>query len=1111
MPIASKLYPPTIGKIPAFYGNILTVPFSMNRAVHANEVTGVDIILRNILSDTILIQGRAAFDFDVDSKMEAYFDVSDLNMVPGEFYKVQLAYHSKAGTGFYSSTSTVKCTSKPELTIVGLEKYMTNMHMYHYVGRYSQDGMDQDTTERVYSYHFNVYDKDDNIYFTSGEILHNSQEDTDYNESIDEFSFPKELEVDVPYYLQYVVTTINGLVASSSKYKIMQRKSVDPEMQAELFADLNYENGYITLSMDGAKNNDGVEIAATGLFLISRAASTDNFCTWNSISRFSMQGSKPSKWTWKDFTIEHGVIYKYSIQQYNDSGLYSNRIISNEVRADFEDAFLYDGKRQLKIKYNPKVSSFKISLFEQKQDTIGGRFPFIFRNGNVYYREFPLSGLLSYYSDEEELFISKEDLKFEGHTIDLILSNLYSERKFKTEALEWLTNGKPKIFRSPGEGNFIIRLLNVTMQPVDPTGRMLHSFNSQAYEIAEYTYDNLEYYTFIDTSKLYNKQMRWETIELFRLPESNKDTILNKHPAAMVEFVNMIPGEKIIVDGTYITIGQTGGYLLNNIKDEIREIKLPAYSHGSGYMTYGYYSTKQNLFDTIIDFEIDDTPIQQYIGAHDIIAENNDVRTSLERFYLMNFEKRPIQTLYYSSLTKFNDPKHPYDFYYDFACTIPVEDFSILDPWTVYELRDVTLELGDLIKLKPNAKDVYNTAIPATLNQHENWQIIDIYTLLRKQVAVLADVNNPNFKINPVFFDQIDLKDTHCDYYYDYYNDKIIPYKDYANKIYIDGSEIDITETEDFDIANPGFITSLKQTDGVVANLSTSKRITTYKVEETVEEVKKAKELWLEALQQLKEWLWGKAYPDLDLIERHWLDDFRDPETHWSGVGIGGEAGIQLHPNEDLYMLSGENLGYEAALIWTNIEEGFNKNWRELGPFLTHAEKPITLPPLKDEDYIWSTCCSILTGEETTDTHLLSGYVLAGTEFTLFETLHHDAPVGWDKVWIDLTPYEITGEQPYSTSEKWEQAFTDLGDLRAGLGDSWYGIGFWQIDEPTDAELVTKVPVCQVIDPDSQPPIIEQDYDTVIANQRILVKQLYVDYIKKLEAALIEDEEARKQ
>jgi hypothetical protein len=39
--------------------------------------------------------------------------------------------------------------------------------------------------------------------------------------------------------------------------------------------------------------------------------------------------------------------------------VYSERRYSNEVIADFEDLFLYDGKRQLAIRFNPKVATFK--------------------------------------------------------------------------------------------------------------------------------------------------------------------------------------------------------------------------------------------------------------------------------------------------------------------------------------------------------------------------------------------------------------------------------------------------------------------------------------------------------------------------------------------------------------------------------------------------------------------------------------------------------------------------------------------------------------------------------------------------------------------------------
>ena len=100
---------------------------------------------------------------------------------------------------------------------------------------------------------------------------------------------------------------------------------------------------------------------------------------------------------------------------------------------DFENAFLTDGKRQLKIKYNPKVSSFKRNVLETKVDTIGGAYPFIFRNGRVSYNEFPISGLISYLSDNENLFLTSDIYKKypreEDENINraVLLSNHYTE------------------------------------------------------------------------------------------------------------------------------------------------------------------------------------------------------------------------------------------------------------------------------------------------------------------------------------------------------------------------------------------------------------------------------------------------------------------------------------------------------------------------------------------------------------------------------------------------------------------------------------------------------------------------------------------------------------
>jgi hypothetical protein len=87
-----------------------------------------------------------------------------------------------------------------------------------------------------------------------------------------------------------------------------------------------------------------------------------------------------------------------------------------------------------------------------------------------------------------------EELDFKTPTTDLTSPNFRTERKFKLKVLDWLNNGKPKLFKTSGEGNYIVRLMNVSLSPNDTVGRLLHSFSATAYEIAEYNRDNLNKY-----------------------------------------------------------------------------------------------------------------------------------------------------------------------------------------------------------------------------------------------------------------------------------------------------------------------------------------------------------------------------------------------------------------------------------------------------------------------------------------------------------------------------------------------------------------------------------------------------------------------------------------
>jgi hypothetical protein len=90
--------------------------------------------------------------------------------------------------------------------------------------------------------------------------------------------------------------------------------------------------------------------------------------------------------------------------------------------------YLCDEERQLRIAFNPKVSSMKNNILESKQDTIGGKHPYIFRNGQVKYKEFSISGLISYLEDPTNEFKVDYGELNELNSTDLTHNNFSKER-----------------------------------------------------------------------------------------------------------------------------------------------------------------------------------------------------------------------------------------------------------------------------------------------------------------------------------------------------------------------------------------------------------------------------------------------------------------------------------------------------------------------------------------------------------------------------------------------------------------------------------------------------------------------------------------------------------
>lgn len=692
-----RLYPPIInGTIPAFCGTTIVVPFSINKAVSKSEIYGMMIKVKTVSG--VVKETVKASAFDVLSEYTAVFPVARENYSTGQFYKIQIAFIDKDGTvGHYSSIGVTKCTTQPKVSIENLSFGSINSHNYYYTGVYSQEGDTKDATEKMYSSRFKVFNSDGEVIKDTGEILHNTTNDTEPYEATEEFKLAEDLALNTSFYIQFCVTTTNGLHANSPKYRVVQKRSVNPEIDTKLVASLNEDNGFVTLTFDTE------EEVILGTFLISRASSKNGY-VYEEFRRFNLQSIVPDSWSMLDCTIEHGVTYKYSLQQYNENGIYSERIESNSVQAKFEDAFLYDGQKQLCIKFNPKVSTFKTDLSEQKTETIGSKHPYIIRNGNVGYKEFNISGLISYMMDEsEQMFMTMDELGIATATTDLTYENILAERTFKLSVLDWLTDGKAKVFRSPSEGNYIVRLMNVSLSPMDQLGRMLHTFSATAYEIAEFTADNLEYYNLIDPTENLQDQTRWASVHLSDfLPDYHNSKEITKIPlngnryAYTVEFVDMLPGSIVYLDDEPIMIGATGAYRAE-VLEPIKHIYADSRFLTHGVMTYSYKTKAISIFGTVMDIEIKDIPARQFIGTSyitgprsNLISYLKDVRTEVLRLSLARFEKRPIVDIYVDVILgddEVYDPENhfgDYHYFTDMDCTKPLEAWDVL---TLYRIR----------------------------------------------------------------------------------------------------------------------------------------------------------------------------------------------------------------------------------------------------------------------------------------------------------------------------------------------------------------------------------------------------------------------------------------
>ena len=476
-------------QLPAFQwyeeGSIIKIPYSLPLGVSENSYNSIRCYLydeygKNIANTKVTKESGGISEHEVS--------LGFTNAVIGNFYKIRIAFIDvNNAEGQLSTIAIVKCTdynTKNNDNIVSF-----NRGNYTFTITYVPPATD--LIENAIKYNITIYT--DNTYTTplesSGEQLYLLDSNNTYQLSkgyaYGDTSYGLAVEIWTKnlYYKKFLRTVRIETVLNSFTPSIFEVAT-------------NSNDGEIIIT--AAVNSSDM----MSLYLKRREISSVH---WDLLKTIRLN-KIPT--TFKDLTIEQGKTYYYGLQRYagtSVSPIYSS-VQDHKATANFEDLFLVgnDG-RQLKIRFNPQVNTFKTTQLEQKVDTLGSKFPYIFRNGDIEYKEFSLSGLISYKMDDNAQFFNigqnvthdKRSKTNSNETFDNELNDQYLERLFKLEVEQWLRNGQPKLMRSPTEGNYIITLMNVSLTPNEQLGRLLHTFNATAYEIADYTSENLQKYNFI--------------------------------------------------------------------------------------------------------------------------------------------------------------------------------------------------------------------------------------------------------------------------------------------------------------------------------------------------------------------------------------------------------------------------------------------------------------------------------------------------------------------------------------------------------------------------------------------------------------------------------------
>ncbi len=530
MAINNNLYPPIVKTyMPAFVTNsdnieetTCRVYFSLSPYNRSTDIANVQVTIRDQNSNKSMLK-RADYPSEVKitSLQEDpaktvdrfYIEIPEADIQGGwkinKYYRIQVRFTDleaeaiepgtvkldtwlSANYEHFSEWSTVclvRAISTPTLEISGYDmdnqQIVWSLANTQILGKLTFE--DEEETDVLKHYQIKLYDTETDTLLSDSGIQYSNN----YND-LNSFNYtlPYNFELNKEYYftIEYLTMANYSKIDTFNFTVILGTEDI---LDIAITATPDSENGRIGVTLKRASTANPM----FGTLVIRRSSSKNNFTIWEDLKFFNYpEAITGIKETWYDLTIESDIWYKYCVQLINTEMQRGQvKEMKTPVLVSFEDMFLTVKDRQLKIKFNPQVSSFRRAIQESRTETLGSQYPFVRRNGYMDYAQFSIGGLISFFIDEDQLFITRDKLfgkqlssyanYNDTNRIDNYNNYIY-ERKFRDEVIKFLYDENVKLFRSPTEGNFVVKVMDVNLNPTTELGRYLWSFSGTAYEIA---------------------------------------------------------------------------------------------------------------------------------------------------------------------------------------------------------------------------------------------------------------------------------------------------------------------------------------------------------------------------------------------------------------------------------------------------------------------------------------------------------------------------------------------------------------------------------------------------------------------------------------------------